>query len=98
MKKLRSKKKPSMISPKRGYPSTAVTSIASTSPSNLSDVPTQLRSTAPPYNSDLCIICQKEGGILHKVMTTEKGLKLLTVAEKLSDRNFYIRLNSLSDR
>ena len=61
----------SYLSPKRGRPSTAVPSIASTSPSNLSDVPKKLHSTEPPYNSDLCTICQK-GGILHKVMTTEK--------------------------
>ena len=30
-------------------------------------------------------------------MTKEKGLKLLRVAAKLTDRNFFIRLNSLSD-
>ena len=43
----------------------------------------------------MCIICQKEGGILHKVETKPKGLKMFEVAKKIDDKSFFIRLNTL---
>ena len=86
-----------LISPKRGRPSTDVSFSVSACASSGSEPPKQLRSAAPPYNPDHCIICPKEGGVLHKVMTKEKRLKLLRVAAKLTDRNLFIRLNTLSD-
>ena len=54
-----------------------------------------LRSTVTPYNSGMCIICQKEGSILHKVETKPKGLKMFEVAKKIDDKSFFIRLNTL---
>ena len=83
--------------PKRGRPSTDVSFSVSACAGSGSEPPKQLRSAAPQYDPDHCIICQKEGGVLHQVMTKGKGLKFLRVAAKLTDRNFFIRLNSLSD-
>ena len=63
-----------LISPKRGLPSTDVSFSVSACAGSGSEPPKQLRSAAPPYNPDHCIICPKEGGVLHKVMTKEKGI------------------------
>ena len=43
----------------------------------------------------MCIICQKEGGILRKVETKPKGLKMFEVAKKIDNESFFIRLNTL---
>ena len=53
-----------------------------------------MRSTVTPYNSSMCILCQK-GGILHKVKAKPKELKMLKVAKKTDDKSFFIRLNTL---
>ena len=43
----------------------------------------------------MCIICQKEGGILYKVETKPKGLKIFEAAKKIDGKSFFIRLNTL---
>ena len=84
------------ISPKRGRPtsfSPRTTMLEkSLSTSNSAE---RLRYTVTPYNSSVCIICQKEGGILHKVETKRKGLRIFDVAKKIDDKSFFIRLNIL---
>ena len=54
-----------------------------------------LRSSASIHDKNACIICQKEGGKLHKVCLKKTGEKMLEVAKKLSDRSFFLRLNSI---
>ena len=56
---------------------------------------TTLRSSATVYDKNLCIICQKEGGKLHKVYYKSTGEKMLTIAKNLTDRSFFLRLNSI---
>ena len=63
--------------------------------SSTSNSAKRLRSTVTPHNPSMCITCQKEGGILHKVATKPKGLKMFEVAEKIDDKSFFIRLNTL---
>ena len=63
--------------------------------SSTSNSAKRLRSTVTPYNPSMCITCQKEGGILHKVETKPKGLKMFEVAKKINDKSFFIRLNTL---
>ena len=63
--------------------------------SSTSNSAKRLRSTVRPYNSSMCIICRKEGGILHKVESKPKGLKIFEVAKKIDDKSFFIRLNTL---
>jgi len=93
-----SEKDASLISPKRGRPSTgsAIQSESSDTPSSIVGGK-RLRSAASPYNSDLCIVCQKAGGLLHKVQTKPKGIRMLEVAKQLDDDGFLIRLNTLAD-
>ena len=54
-----------------------------------------LRSTAVPYDWDLCHICQNHGGVCRKVMLLETGQSMLRVAEKLVDKSFFLRLNTI---
>ena len=84
------------ISPKRARPTSFSprTTILEES-SSTSNSAKRLRSTVTPYNSSMCIICQKEGGVLHKVETKPKGLKMFEVAKKIDDKSFFIRLNTL---
>ena len=63
--------------------------------SSTSNSAKRLRSTATPYNSSMCIICQKEGGTLHKVETKPKGLKMFEVVKKIDGKSFFIHLNTL---
>ena len=55
--------------------------------SSTSNSAKRLRSTVTPYNSSMCIICQKEGGILHKVESKPKGLTMFEVAKKIGDKS-----------
>ena len=55
----------------------------------------RVRSSVPLYDKDACIICQKEEGTMHKVSFKATGEKMLEVAEKLTDRSFFLRLNSI---
>ena len=84
------------IWPKRGRPTSfsprATILEESSSTSNSAK---RLRSTAAPYNSSMCIICPKEGGIFHKVETKPKGLKMFEVAKKIDGKSFFIHLNTL---
>ena len=84
------------ILPKRGRPtsfSPRATKLEESS--STSNSAKRLRSTATPYNSSMCIICQKEGGILHKVETKPKGLKMFEVAKTIDGKSFFIHLNTL---
>ena len=63
--------------------------------SSTSNSAKRLRSTVTPYNPSMCITCQKEGGILHKVETKPKGLKMFEVAKKIDGKSFFIHLNTL---
>ena len=56
-----------------------------------------LRSNVNPYNSELCVICQSEGGKLHKVMTKANGQQMFNIATNLKDNSFLVRLNTPSD-
>ena len=42
----------------------------------------------------MCIISQKERGVLYKVETKPKQLKMFEVAKKIDDKSFFIRLNT----
>ena len=54
------------------------------------------RSQSEPYNKKLCIICQIENkNILHCVQTLQMSDKMLSVAQKLSNKGFYKRLNTI---
>ena len=54
------------------------------------------RSQTVPYDKTLCIICQRAEGILHMVQVTSTGHSIHKVAEQLSDKSFFRRLNSIS--
>ena len=54
-----------------------------------------LRSNRPEYDKNLCIICQKAGGKLHKVEFLQTGPKMLRVAKDLPDPSFFLRMNSI---
>ena len=44
----------------------------------------------------MCIICQKPDGGICKVAFKETGKTMLSVAQKLSDKTFFIRLNTIN--
>ena len=54
-----------------------------------------LRSSVSLYDKTTCIICQTEGGKLHKVCFKSTGERMLEVAKKLLDRSFFLRLHSI---
>jgi hypothetical protein len=53
-----------------------------------------LRSGNYKYDKRLCIICQKYNGKLHKVSYIATGEKTVSIAGKLEDRSFLLRLNT----
>ena len=53
------------------------------------------RSNTVAYDKDSCIICQISVGKLHKVAYMRTGRTMLEVASKLSDKGFYLRLNTI---
>ena len=55
-----------------------------------------IRSKSEHYDKKLCIICQKVGGKIHNVQFIETGKKMLEVSEKLNDKGFFRRLNTIS--
>ena len=65
------------ISPKRRRPTFSPRTTILEQSSSISNSAKRLRSTVAPCNSSMCIICQKECGILRKVETKSKGLKCL---------------------
>ena len=86
----------SLVSPKVGRPS-----IEMTSPSNFNEnefCQKLLRSSSSPYNCELCIICQSnDKNNLRNVMLKATGIKMLKIVRNIKDKDFYIRLNSISD-
>jgi len=54
-----------------------------------------LRSQSVPYDQNLCIICQTAGGVLRTVAFLETGHSMLHVAEKMEDKGFFLRLNTI---
>ena len=55
----------------------------------------QLRSQSIQYNKDICIICQSPSGTTHRVETLETGKLMFSVANKVSSKDFFMRLNSI---
>ena len=47
------------------------------------------------YNRNLCAICRKDGGLLRNASLEQTGKNMLQVAKDLSDKSFFIRLNSI---
>ena len=56
-----------------------------------------LRSKSEAHNKKFCIICQNEGGKLHKVEFSETGKRMFDVAKALPDQGFFVRMNSIPD-
>ena len=54
-----------------------------------------LRSESTPYNRELCIICQQPGGVCRTVAFLQTGQSMLNVDQKLADKSFYRRLNTI---
>ena len=71
-------------------------SLNMTSPDTIAEQPMLRRSQSEPYNKKLCVICQKDGGVLHLVQTLQMGANMLSVSERNSDKSFYRRLNSIT--
>ena len=92
--KAKSQRSANFVIPKRGRPSS--TQLPATVTTENSPNQT-LRSSTPAYDSRYCIICQKPGGTLHKVMTKPKGERLYDIGQKIADKSLMIRLNTLSD-
>ena len=55
----------------------------------------QLRSQSIQYNKDICIICQSPSGTTHRVETLETGKLMFFVGNKVSNKDFFLRLNSI---
>ena len=53
------------------------------------------RSKYSLYRKELCVICQKEGGKLRKVAVKSTGKRMLDVAKCLSNKDFFLRLNTI---
>ena len=54
---------------------------------------TRLKSSL--YRKESCVICQKEGGQLRKVAVKSSGKRMLDVAKCLSNKGFFLRLNTI---
>ena len=91
--KAKSQKSANFVIPKRERPSSTQLPATVTTENS----PNQTRSSTPAYDSRYCIICQKPGGTLHKVMTKPKGERLYDIGQKIADKSLMIRLNTLSD-
>ena len=63
----------------------------------LTPQPKRLRSQTILFDKNKCIICQKDGGKLHKVAFSATGQKFLDIAKQLPDQTLFIRLNSVPD-
>ena len=53
----------------------------------------QLRSQSIQYNKDIRIICQSPSGTTHRVETLETEKLMFSVANKISNKDFFLRLN-----
>ena len=54
------------------------------------------RSKTEQYDKTMCIICQKPDGRTCKVAFRETGKTMISVAQKLGDKTFSIRLNTIT--
>ena len=54
-----------------------------------------LWSESTTYKRELCIICQQPGGVCRTVAFLQTGQSMLKVAQKLMDKSFYLRLNTI---
>ena len=55
----------------------------------------QLRSQSIQYNKDICIICQSPSGTRHRVKTLKIRKLMFSVANEISNKDFFLRLNSI---
>ena len=55
----------------------------------------QLQSQSIQYNKDICIICRSPSGTAHRVETLETGKLMFSSANKISNKDFFLRLNSI---
>ena len=55
----------------------------------------QLRSQSIQYNKDICIICQSPSGTAHRVETLETRKLMFSVANEISNKDFFLELNSI---
>ena len=76
-------------------------SVINRTPGRPSQIPTTSQTTpistrsSGTYDKKHCIICQTPGGVLHKVEFLATGKRMLEIATKLSDKNFFLRLNTI---
>ncbi|XP_057303354.1 uncharacterized protein LOC130640811 [Hydractinia symbiolongicarpus] len=54
-----------------------------------------LRSSGIMFQKHLCIICQKRGGKIHKVMSKTVATKMLEVSKLIANKSFFIRMNNI---
>ena len=80
----------SVVKRKKGWPS-----LTGETTDNDNKIP-RTRSKAEKYDKTMCIICQKPDGHTCKVAFKETGKTVLSVAQKLSDKTFFIRLNTIT--
>ena len=55
----------------------------------------QLQSQSIQYNKSICINCQSPSGTTHRLETLETGKLMFPVANKISNKDFFFRLNSV---
>ena len=55
----------------------------------------QLQSQSLQYNKGIRINCQSQSGTTHRVETLETGKLMFPVANKISNKDFFLRLNSI---
>lgn len=82
---------PSVMKRKAGRPS-----LCATDDKEEEEEVRSTRSKVTPYDKTMCIICQTPGGKCRKVQFLQTGERFLEVANKLDDKGFYMRLNSIT--
>ena len=83
---------PSVVTRKAGRPSSSTTKMEK-------DKPLTTRSKVKFFDRKLCIICQTAGArILTRVEFKETGIRMLKVLEKLVDKSFFRRVNSITNK
>ena len=87
--------------PKRGRPSIEPDVLTNTAVISDSDATIERkspRSQSILFKKNSCIICQQDGGKLHKVAYTSTGNNMLKVAQKLPDQSLFIKGTSPKNR
>ena len=78
---------------KRGRPVLSSAELAQNE-EPLEELPVRsLRCSGVIFEKDKCVICQKEGGQLHKVEYTSTGNSMLEIAQQLDNQELLLRLN-----